>query len=415
MVALEAFVSGSAYIILALFVGTLVAGSFVLPGDGPAPLRRELLSCARVLLLAFLVVAVFSLLVQGAKLRGGSLPTLEILTRYVLRTQSGSIWFIRELYGAFLLLIMLGFMNGTNPARGAPWFLFLSLPLVASRSLMSHAAAVRESTLLVVSADAIHLVVTALWAGGLPVLFWVLWRGTKRLGLPLTWAAQTVARFSRLALSSVAVLVLTGLYQSWVHVQSWDALFGTPYGRVLLLKFFLFFSMAVLGAINLFSTKPQLLKAGSSGSEEPLLRKKTLRRIGAESALGFFVLLVTGLLTVLPPGAHSRHLAQATATSHFHEEKKLEPAEGASVKILSPREGEVMEGDQVPIHFKLVRGKRGHHVHTYVDGELMGMFKSEKGTLTGIRPGQHALEIRVVAEDHETELDATDRVHFVVK
>ena len=45
----------------------------------------------------------------------------------------------------------------------------------------------------------------------------------------------------------------------------------------------------------------------------------------------------------------------------------------------------------------------------------MGMFKSEKGTLTGIQPGHHTLEIRVVTEDHQTELDATDRVHFVVK
>jgi hypothetical protein len=47
----------------------------------------------------------------------------------------------------------------------------------------------------------------------------------------------------------------------------------------------------------------------------------------------------------------------------------------------------------------------------------MGMFKSEKGTLTGINPGRHVLELRVVegTEDHATELDATDRVHFVVK
>ena len=52
---------------------------------------------------------------------------------------------------------------------------------------------------------------------------------------------------------------------------------------------------------------------------------------------------------------------------------------------------------------------------TFRYGELMGMFKSEKGTLTGIQPGHHTLEIRVVTEDHQTELDATDRVRFVVK
>ena len=54
-------------------------------------------------------------------------------------------------------------------------------------------------------------------------------------------------------------------------------------------------------------------------------------------------------------------------------------------------------------------------MHAYVDGELVGMFKGEKGTLMGIEPGKHTLELRVVAEDHVTELDASDKVRFVVK
>ncbi|TMA11963.1 MAG: hypothetical protein E6J89_06200 [Deltaproteobacteria bacterium] len=93
----------------------------------------------------------------------------------------------------------------------------------------------------------------------------------------------------------------------------------------------------------------------------------------------------------------------------------LQPAEGASVKIVSPKAGEILKGDKVPLQFKLTKGKRGEHVHAYVDGEMMGMFKSEKGTLTGIRPGKHTLELRVVAKDHQTELDASDKVNFVMK
>ena len=65
--------------------------------------------------------------------------------------------------------------------------------------------------------------------------------------------------------------------------------------------------------------------------------------------------------------------------------------------------------------FALNTGKRGTHVHAYIDGELMGMFESKQGTLNGIAPGRHTLELRVVAEDHQTELDATDRVEFNVK
>jgi hypothetical protein len=93
----------------------------------------------------------------------------------------------------------------------------------------------------------------------------------------------------------------------------------------------------------------------------------------------------------------------------------LQTAEGASIKILSPKKGEAFKGDQIPLQFKLVKGKRGEHVHAYVDGEMMGIFKTEKGTLTGIKPGKHVLELRVATPNHQTELNATDRVEFVVK
>ena len=93
----------------------------------------------------------------------------------------------------------------------------------------------------------------------------------------------------------------------------------------------------------------------------------------------------------------------------------LKPAQDASVKILSPTKGQTFNGDQVPIEFKLVKGKAGHHVHAYVDNQLMGMFEGDKGTLNGIKPGSHVLMLRVVADDHKTELDASDEVSFIVK
>jgi hypothetical protein len=93
----------------------------------------------------------------------------------------------------------------------------------------------------------------------------------------------------------------------------------------------------------------------------------------------------------------------------------IKPGEGASVKIVSPKRGQSFKGDQVPIHFKLTKGKRGHHVHAYVDNVLVGMFESDKGTLNGIKPGKYTLELRVVADDHKTELAAKDTVSFITK
>lgn len=111
------------------------------------------------------------------------------------------------------------------------------------------------------------------------------------------------------------------------------------------------------------------------------------------------------------PGRHAPGLPSSDTPGAA----SLQPAEGASVAIITPAPGAIFSADEVPLQFTLIKGKRGEHVHAYVDGELMGMFKSDRGTLTGIAPGAHLLELRVAAKDHRTELDAVDRVEFVVE
>ena len=134
-----------------------------------------------------------------------------------------------------------------------------------------------------------------------------------------------------------------------------------------------------------------------------------------------WLILAAVSINVLPLSAAAQHdhgKSTAPAAKAATEKKTpatLKPAEGASIKILAPTKGQTFKSDKVEIRYKLTKGKRGHHAHAYVDGELMGMFESEKGTLNGIKPGKHILELRVVADDHTTELDAKDRVEFVVK
>ncbi len=62
----------------------------------------------------------------------------------------------------------------------------------------------------------------------------------------------------------------------------------------------------------------------------------------------------------------------------------LKPAEGASVKIVSPKPGQVVKDDRVPLEFRWAKGKRGHHSHVYVDGKLRSMFEGSRATLTGM-------------------------------
>ncbi|MFJ9693724.1 copper resistance protein CopC [Kitasatospora sp. NPDC101183] len=73
----------------------------------------------------------------------------------------------------------------------------------------------------------LHLIAMALWLGGLAALLVALREGV---------GAEVVDRFSKIAFGCVAVLVATGLYQSWRGLGSWSALNGTEYGRLLLVK-----------------------------------------------------------------------------------------------------------------------------------------------------------------------------------
>ncbi|MFC8718880.1 FixH family protein [Kitasatospora sp. NPDC057198] len=104
--------------------------------------------------------------------------------------------------------------------------LVLALALSATWVGADHSA-VGLQVPLALPLAALHLLAMAGWLGGLAVLVVGL-----RGGLPAT----AVDRFSKLAFWLVAVLVVTGVYQSWRGLGSWSALVDTSYGRLLLIK-----------------------------------------------------------------------------------------------------------------------------------------------------------------------------------
>jgi copper transport protein len=71
--------------------------------------------------------------------------------------------------------------------------------------------------------------------------------------VPAERAAQLAAvlpRWSRTAMTAVALIVLTGIYQSWREVGAIGALFDTAYGRLLLYKLWFVLAMLGLGFIS---------------------------------------------------------------------------------------------------------------------------------------------------------------------
>jgi copper transport protein len=109
--------------------------------------------------------------------------------------------------------------------------------------------------------------------------------------------ALLVPRFSRLALTSVALLALTGLYNLDIEVGGLEALLSTRYGQALTVKLVFFSFLILLGAINLLLLSPALL--GDRGRAV----KRMKRSLRLELLFGSFVLLATGLMTgVIPAG-----------------------------------------------------------------------------------------------------------------
>lgn len=207
---------------LALLIG---ASTFVLVCGFPGPVRRLLLTGWWIL--AGSTVAL--LLLRGPYERGsgpGDAFDPSVLSE-TLTSRPGLALLAR--------LVLLGaavFCPVRQQARGRVVLALgglLTVSLAITWAAAEHASAGIQVPVAMVSA-VLHLLSMAVWLGGLAALLTALYRSAEPL------PAATVNRFSRLALASVAVLVFTGVYQSWRGLGSWDALTSTSYGRLLVAK-----------------------------------------------------------------------------------------------------------------------------------------------------------------------------------
>jgi putative copper export protein len=191
----------------------------------------------------------------------------------------------------------------------APWRMgALAVPGAAGAVLLSwsgHAASGTDAT-LGVAIDVVHGWATALWLGGLVMLLVLAVPLLARL-VPadaVRMVAAVVVRFSSLAVASVVVLVITGVYRALAELPSLDALWTTDYGLVLLAKLVVFAVMLVLAGWNRIVLHPRLerralgLVDGGDDAGTAALRAS----VRAEVALGAVVMaLVAVMVGLMPP------------------------------------------------------------------------------------------------------------------
>jgi copper transport protein len=292
-------------------------------GDGPeAAGRAASAASGRSVLLfrasiAALILSILpALIFQSAAVHGVGLAEAFAPSRLggvITNTGYGKSWLVQAAGSAVLVVVvaLLGRAVRRDPAgehKGLWWAgLAASALLMLGPSLTGHAAAAAKHFRLATVSDWLHLVAGGAWVGGLFHLALTLPPALGRLdgGRRTRALGRVISLFTRVALSSVAILSLAGVYNAYTHLGSLRALWATPYGWTLSAKVLLVLAMLVLGAMNGFRFGPRARRlTGGGGGEAGRadVERGFGRSVKIEAALGVLVLLVTAFLVFITPG-----------------------------------------------------------------------------------------------------------------
>lgn len=279
-----------------------------------------------IILLAITSFAAFAQ--QASDLFGSSLsPSLWVR---VLRTGYGPSWILQVTSVALIAIIL--FLL-TRQMRRTPlkehstfWWLGLaaSAVLLIAPSWTGHAVASARDFPLAVFTDWLHLVAGGFWVGGLFHLALTLRVTVSSVQEPHHTAVvyHLITRFTRVAIPSVLLLVLAGLYNTWAHIPGLKAFWLTPYGQTLTLKLSLVSLMLFLGALNnlYFGKRAKRLvearKTNSNATPPPSFERKFRRSVALEAALGVLALLVTATLVFLTPARSHPSMTSSEAETN---------------------------------------------------------------------------------------------------
>lgn len=199
--------------------------------------------------------------------------------------RAGSRFVVPVVLGVLLLLAFLVIF------RRARWG-WIAAALLGIVLALRNAVTLRWLSLV----NPVHETMAALWIGTLFVVVAAGLPAVLRRDVPpdrrAPLVAEMVTRFSPLALTAAAVLVLTGLTTAWVHLKYLSALWTTPYGMALITKLCVVAIVVALGTWNWRRMTPRL---GTEESAHALRRSAT-----SELAVAAVVLVVTAVLVSLP-------------------------------------------------------------------------------------------------------------------
>ena len=170
------------------------------------------------------------LLAQGPYAAGGGLTGVAdvSLLEATVSTRYGQLLVLRLGLLVVVGMVLRQCLDGLRRPAVAGW---LGVAFVFTFSSAEHSGQ-GDLTAVAIPSDMAHTLAASVWLGGLCMLFTAL-RGPAGVDSD---AHDVLRRWSRAAMSAVAVLVVTGIFQAWREVRYLDALRGTGYGRLLIGK-----------------------------------------------------------------------------------------------------------------------------------------------------------------------------------
>ncbi len=142
--------------------------------------------------------------------------------------------------------------------------LILGMALLFALTLSGHASAVGSDILIyAVMLDWLHLLAASLWVGGMIYIATIYLPTLKENAL---LAACTLTNFhtshttAALAITGIIILLVTGPFTATVHMNSFDQLTTTAYGRSTNREGLLVAALMVTSALHIGLLRPRLLK-----------------------------------------------------------------------------------------------------------------------------------------------------------
>jgi putative copper resistance protein D len=255
--------------------------------------RATLLSAVVALLTAVAMVPCIAASMTGSS---EAARDTTVLRAVLLDTRFGHAWCTHGLLA--ILLVTLSTLPQRHEFPGAT--ATVALLTLVGLAWIGHAAMDTGETGLAHKINQmVHLAAAGLWLGGLAPLAMLLRRALTARGAPFVPLVRlALPHFSQMGYAAVALVALTGTVNSVLLVGSFEALLGTPYGRLLLVKIALFAAMVALALGNRFRLLPRL---GDASANSASTLRALLRSVAIEQMLGLAILAVVAVLGTWPP------------------------------------------------------------------------------------------------------------------